>query len=379
MAVNGHMEDWPTNSKAFRDRLARDYYRQHHSVPGYQAIKDAVTALDGFALFDGSEHAVFVRVAGDDTCIYLDLGNDKHEAVEITANGWQVVASPPVRFRRPYGMLALPTPVTGGAWSDIKPFINVTKDSDYSLILSWEVSAIRLNRPFPILDFLGEHGSAKTTAERIVRKLIDPFAPLDRALPRNERDLAIVASHCRILAFDNVSKIEDWQSDALCRLATGGGLSTRALWTDADEVLFDAKRQIVMNGIEQAAWRGDFLDRSLVLETKVIADEADRKDEAEFWKDFDKEWPKLLGVVLNGVSAALKGLETTKLEKKPRMADFAIFSTAAEPGLGFKTGTFEKAYGDNREAAADAALAGVYCEYRFLLWPFSVSPLLSSS
>jgi hypothetical protein len=356
-AVNGHMEDWPTNSKAFRDSLAHAFYRQYSSTPNAQAIKDAITTLDGYARFEGAEHVVDVRVAGDDQCVYLDLANLKREVIEITPLGWKVLSQSPVRFWRPAGMLPLPTPVTGGTWDAIKPFINVADDSDYCLILSWCVCAMRNNRPFTILDFLGEHGSAKTTAARVARKLIDPFTAGVRALPRSERDLVIAASRCRVLAFDNVSRIDDWLSDAFCRLATGGGLSTRALHTDAEEVLFDVMRPIVMNGIEQAVWRPDLLDRCLMVETKVI-DDGTRQSEAIFWGDFDKAWPELLGVVLNGVSAGLKNLKTTQaaMTKKPRMADFAIFSTAAEVGLGFEAGTFEKAYKENRGVAVESTL-----------------------
>jgi len=38
-------------------------------------------------------------------------------------------------------------------------------------------------------------------------------------------------------------------SDALCRLSTGGGFRTRRLHTDDDEVLFDARRPMVMEVI----------------------------------------------------------------------------------------------------------------------------------
>jgi putative DNA primase/helicase len=50
-----------------------------------------------------------------------------------------------------------------------------------------------------------------------------------RALPRSERDLAIATGNAWVLAFDNLSGIRDWLSDALCRLATGGGFATRQL------------------------------------------------------------------------------------------------------------------------------------------------------
>jgi hypothetical protein len=69
-----------------------------------------------------------------------------------------------------------------------------------------------------------------------------------RALPREDRDLFIAASNGHVLAFDNVLGLPAWISDTLCRLATGGGFAVRQLYTDQDEVLFDAP--VILNGIE---------------------------------------------------------------------------------------------------------------------------------
>ena len=48
----------------------------------------------------------------------------------------------------------------------------------------------------------------------------------------------IAANNSRLLAFDNLSGIPAWLSDALCRVATGGSLAVRQLYTDDEEVLF---------------------------------------------------------------------------------------------------------------------------------------------
>jgi hypothetical protein len=47
-----------------------------------------------------------------------------------------------------------------------------------------------------------------------------------------------------------VSGLPPWISDTLFRLATGDGIAVRQLYTDQDEVLFDATRPVVLNGIE---------------------------------------------------------------------------------------------------------------------------------
>jgi hypothetical protein len=72
---DGHREIWPLGSKALRAWLARRFHQAEGRAPGGQAIRDAFDVLTGRALYDGAEHPVYVRVAGDDGGIYFDLGN----------------------------------------------------------------------------------------------------------------------------------------------------------------------------------------------------------------------------------------------------------------------------------------------------------------
>ncbi len=157
------------------------------------------------------------------------------------------------------------------------------------------------------------------------------------------------------MAFDNLSGIKDNLSDALCVLSTGGGFGARELYTDDDEKLFDAKRPILLNGIEDLATRPDLLDRAITLTLPVIADEQ-RRDENELWKQFEEVRPRVLGALLDVVSVALKNLPNARMESKPRMADFALWITAAEPALGWKPGAFLTAYTENRGQANEIAL-----------------------
>jgi hypothetical protein len=45
--------------------------------------------------------------------------------VEITANGWRVVAHPPVSFRRTRGILPLPMPYRDGSIELLRKYLNV--------------------------------------------------------------------------------------------------------------------------------------------------------------------------------------------------------------------------------------------------------------
>jgi hypothetical protein len=82
----------------------------------------------------------------------------------------------------------------------------------------------------------------------------------------------IATNSAHALAFDNVSGLPAWLSDALCRLASGGSLAVRQLYTDDAEVLFEAARPMLLNGIEDVIGRPDLADRAIVLTLPSISD-----------------------------------------------------------------------------------------------------------
>src|SRR5262249_31238350 len=183
------------------------------------------------------------------------------------------------------------------------------------------------------------------------RALVDPnTAPL-RALPREDRDLFIAASNGYVLAFDNVSGLPAWISDTLCRLATGGGFAVRQLYTDQDEVLFDASRPVILNGIEDFVTRPDLADRAILLTLEPIPEES-RRPEAELWATFELERLRILGALLDAVVEGLRRLPETRLPRLPRMADFAVWATACESAL-WPAGAFWSAYRGNRDEAVE--------------------------
>ena len=51
----------------------------------------------------------------------------------------------------------------------------------------------------------------------------------------------------------------------------------------------------------------------------------------------------------------MRRLPGIKLERKPRMADFATFIEACAPGLGWEPGEFLRDYEENRSDAVAAA------------------------
>jgi hypothetical protein len=349
--INGHRETWQIRSKSFRRWLARCYFDETQGAPNAEAMQSAVSLIEARAQYDGPEHAVDLRVGGLNGKLYLDLGDDTWRAVEIDATGWRIVDTPPVRFRRAAGMQALPVPERGGSIDALRRFLNIQSERHFVIVVAWLLACFRDRGPYPVLAIAGEQGSAKSTFSALLRKLIDPNAAPLRALPREERDLFIAANNGHVLAFDNVSGLPPWLSDSLCRLATGASFAVRQLYTDQDEMLFQAARPIILNGIEDIVARPDLADRAIFLTLEPIPEER-RQAEAQLWAAFETERPRILGVLLNAVAKGLAMLPQTRLDKLPRMADFALWATACETAL-WPAGAFWSAYSGNRDDAVE--------------------------
>ena len=354
LLVDGHRETWPIRSKRFRGWLRRRYYEATGGALTGQAISSELDLLEARAQFDAPERSVHVRLAEDAGRIYLDLADDHWRAVEIGPDGWRVVRCPPVRFHRKAGLRPLPLPQRDGSLEQLASLLNLSGQNDFVLVVSWLLAALRPSGPYPVLAISGEQGSAKTVLSKMLRALVDPNVAPVRALPRDERELFIAADNAHVLAFDNISRLRPWLSDALCRLASGGGFAVRRLYTDQDEVLFDAARPVILNGIEEVITRPDLADRSIFLTLPPVAD-ARRQPERELWRQFELARPHILGALLDLVVHGLRILPDVGIDRLPRMADFAIWAAACEPAL-WRPGTFHRAYEANRRAAIDGII-----------------------
>jgi hypothetical protein len=340
-----------------RDWLARLHYQRTGRTSGGQAIGEAIATLGGMARYDGAEHGVSVRIAAHNGSVYLDLANPEWRVVEITAHGWRIVSDPPVRLRRTRGLLPLPTPAHGGNVDALRGLANLRTDDDWRLAIGWLLGAFRPSGPYLALALTGEQGSAKSTTARLLRRLIDPSVAELRAEPREVRDLMIAASSSWIVALDNLSHLQPWLSDSLCRLSTGGALSTRQLYTNDDEHIIEVVRPVILTSITDIAIRGDLQERSIAI-TLPSMPEAQRRSEADLWREYEHEAPGILGSSLDAVSCALRRERDVRLPSLSRMADWAVWVTAAEPALKWPDGAIIDAYAGSGQSAIESALDG---------------------
>ena len=351
LMIDGHRETWPVRSIRLRSWLRRKYYEATGAAAGAGAISSALDLLEARAQFD-APGAPFTSASGSMMVASI--------WILLTTVGALLRSDPmdgkssPVRRSDSAGLPAcyhFRCRSRGGSIEALTSFFNLPTRSDFVLVMAWLLAALRHGGPYPLLAVSGEQGSAKTVFSKILRALIDPNAAPVRTAPREERDLFIAAGNGHLLAFDNLSDLPAWMSDALCRLASGGSFAVRQLYTDRDEVLFQAARPIILNGIEDVITRPDLADRAIFLTLPHLQEER-RRAEKEIWRDFETAQPRILGALLDAASHGLRALPEVRLEQLPRMADFALWATACEPVF-CPAGGFLHAYKANRRSAIE--------------------------
>lgn len=335
----------------YREVLGREYYRLTSRGANRNAVSDAVSTLSSTAKYDHKQEAVFLRVADTPSGIEIDMGDDTGDAAIITKDGW-TIGKPTVNFRRSGKPLPLPSPANNAKFSLIWQHVNVAEE-DRVLIAAWLLAALRPRGPYPILPLIGEQGTGKSVTSRVLKRLTDPSAVMLRPPPREDRDLQVAAISSWTVALDNLSGLNPQLSDCLCRIATGGGFAARKLFTDADETLLEIQRPVIINGIDDIASRPDLADRCLHL---LLPPLKSRQTESEMNRGFQDDAPAIFAAMLDGLALAIKDHAHVRLDKLPRMADFATWAAAGVPALGFTADEFVTAYTRNRDHLADLAV-----------------------
>ncbi len=347
MAVRGH---------DFRMWLARAYYLETRKAANGEAMGAALQLLEAGAVHAGDKIQLSNRFARRAGVVWLDLADEAGRAVRVTAEGWAVIEKPPILFRRFSHQAAIPLPERSGNLKDLLGFLNIAREEDKLLVMVWPVTAMLADIPRPLLVLHGAQGSAKTTAARMIRSLLDPSAIESVSLRRDEKELAQVLDHHAAPLFDNLSGIGASQADLLCQAVTGGGFSKRGLFTDDEDRLFSFKRAMILTGITVPTTAPDLLERSLLIELERVVPEK-RREESDLWQSFEAIRPRLLGGLLDALAGAMRLHPTVRLGRLPRMADYCTWGAAAAEALGFGTQAFVRALGQNAETQLDEVLS----------------------
>ena len=168
-------------------------------------------------------------------------------------------------------------------------------------------------------------------------QLLDPSpAPL-RSQPKDLENWAMTVLGSWAVCIDNVSSISPWFSDALCKVVTGDGMIRRMLYSDRELTVLAFKRCVILTSIDTGLLRGDLADRLLRIELERIED-SKRISERELEMAFIAARPRILAGLMDAVAATLEQLPHVKLDRLPRMADFARVAAALDRACPHLTG-----------------------------------------
>ncbi|MGJ6963421.1 ATP-binding protein [Streptosporangium sp. G11] len=349
----------PLRGKAgLRSQLARQFTDVNGGqVPSQSALTDAMTVLEGMAAATDSV-PVHLRVAGGPDQVVLDLGTADGRCVIVTADGWSVHSRSPVLFRRSGAMSPMPEPAPGDGdgLARLRALVNMD-DPTFHQLVGWLVAAWVPHIPHPVLTFKGEQGTGKSKTAQMVINLIDPSAATKRSQPRDVKAWATQAFNSWALCLDNVSTIAPWLSDTLCKAVTGDGIIDRALYTDDDVVVLSFRRVLAMTTIDAGALAGDLAERIFMLDLRLIGEDR-RRTEEELDQHFDTARPAILAALLDLLAKVLDRLPSVRLDRMPRMADFARVLAAIDAVQGWETLKSYTAAADN--VAADALEGDIF-------------------
>lgn len=348
----------PIKSRLFEACIVREALSAGRLLKA-EDLSAVIRVLDAQALVE-PETKFAHRFAQEGDKRFLFLGGEDCTVIEIDAAGWRVCDDPPVSFLGGDGR-ALPMPVSGGTLDELRRFANAD-DENLPVLLAWMVACIvRPGRAAPIAILTGPAGSAKSSILQLVVDLLDPKAGSRGGMPKNEDDLVVAAHQGAIASFDNATTLNRL-SDELCRLATGGGLRKRTLYTDKDVTAIDVIRPVIIAGIDPVAHQQDLIERLLMVELRPPSERIDDETLADL---INEARPRLLGWLLDLVVKVLAMPVPTKIEGF-RMVGFAGVGERVAVALGREPGWFIERY---RAMLAESAEEGADgdCVFQLIL------------
>lgn len=318
------------------------FYRIKKYMPHKKIVKTVFEVLESEARFDSPKVRMFNRVANNDGALYYDLCDKRF--LKITAANWEIVPAFPL-FRRFKHQQTQVEPVSGGDPWELFNFLTIPEE-DKLLLLVFLISLFVSGIAHPVLAVFGDQGSAKSFLCNIINRLIDPTLTERIIQPKNERDLIQTLRQKYVTVLDNMSIVTQRVSDILCQVCTGGGVSYRQLYTDEGENIAQFRHVVILNSIRLPIVNADLMDRAVIFKLLRIAPE-DRRPEQALWHDFNLAQPRILGGIFDSLVKAMAIYQSVKVDKLPRLADFAKWGYAIAEALGKSGDQFLEDFAQN--------------------------------
>ena len=336
------------SSKMVKEWLAGLMWKQYKQAVKSDVINSALNVLAALAR-ENPVIPLHNRVAKDvEGNWWVDLSNEKWQAVKITDEDWEIIDHPPIIFRRYSHQRPLALPVRDGSIAEFLDYIRLSDVDAQLLYLVSQISYLVPGIPHPITLLWGGKGTIKSTSQNITKKLLDNSSVGLISMPNKYRNNELIQQldHHYIASYDNVGSIDDSQSDTFCRAVTGLGVSKRQLYTDDEDITKSFLRCISMNGINLPADKPDILDRSITYET-IPTPKSLRKPLSLIESKFEAEAPSMFGAFLDVIVLSRTTIDQLDLKSLNRMADFTKWGAAITEALGIDHRKFLIAYQKN--------------------------------
>jgi hypothetical protein len=388
--VRDHTETMPVGSSRFELYVSKLFYDEMDGqVLKTEALNEVVRILTARTVFDGITARLHLRTAWgvpddnskpDYNTLYYDLTTDNWSCIKVTTKGWEILPRHPdnILFTR-FKQLPQVMPVKDYPPDIMDRYLDLMHIKGHAARLLVKVMLIASFIPdigHPITVPNGEQGGVKSTYCRYHKRIVDPCAVELLTIPKDRNEFVQHMHHNYVIVYDNVRNVPKWFSDEICKAVTGAGNSKRKLYTDDEDVAYNYKRCIQVNGINNVLTEPDALDRSIMLDFTRISDE-ERREEAEVDAEFEAMRPGLLGYIFDILAKALSIKPTIKLDRKPRMADFSVWGEAITRAMGCKELEFLDAYYSVLERqnvdAVEATLVGPAIANFVSTWPQGVN------
>ena len=312
-------------------------------------ISDINAMLQACAERDRVYRDIWLRIAKITDGVEIDLGDDNHTHVRITPGKVEIITSgsETLFYRSPIS-LPMVMPSETGELNRLKKYLNL-HPADAMIFIAWiSYTAAHAKIPtskFPLLVLNGPEGLGKSFTCYIISCLIDPCRIVLQKLPTNDKDLAITAQNGHVICFDNIRSISPAMSDNFCIAATGGVISTRQLYTDADMSVLNLHCAIVLNGIHAFIGQQDLAQRCVVIHPQPI-EEKNRKSESVLEQELKTDLPYIIRGLFDLIAEIFKYLPTVKPICPERMIDFSHWLGALEKVQGAPEGVYQMQYSD---------------------------------
>jgi hypothetical protein len=354
--VGDHTETMQIGSYRFELYVSKIFYDEmDRQVLKAESLHEVIRIVTARTVFDGITARLHLRAAWsaadnnqpDYNTLYYDPATENWSCIKITPSGWEILARHPdnVLFTR-FKQLPQATPVRDYPADIMDKYLDIMHIKGHAARLLVKVLLIGSFIPdigHPITVPNGEQGGVKSTYCRYHKRLVDPCAVELLTIPKDRNEFVQHMHHNLVVVYDNVRIVPKWFSDEICKAVTGAGNSKRKLYTDDEDVAYNYKRCILVNGINNVLTEPDALDRSVMLDLVRISDEK-RREEAEVDAEFEAMKPALLGYIFDILAKALSIKPSVKLERKPRMAGFAAWGEAIARAMGCKDEEFLASY-----------------------------------